>query len=263
VHAIILLVHGDPVVRDSVGESLRVRGIGVVPLSSVPDALSAAAAVQATAVLLDPELLVRERTRLGSKLEELSGRAVRVIALTHQPTAVEADAIRRHGATALIRPLAENRLAENLLVLADLATQPQIPSPPATEPVRLASSTVLLVDDSETIRMLASRMLTAAGYRVFTASNAANALRIVASGIEIHAVVSDLLMPGMDGFELKHEIDRSRDVPMPFVLVTAEASAANREMALRLGSSAFVAKPLDAKTLVAAVAELLAGRSSG
>ena len=103
----------------------------------------------------------------------------------------------------------------------------------------------------------ATKVLTGAGYRVLTASHAANALRIVNAGLDVVAVISDLLMPGMDGFELKYEIDRARDKPMPFLLLTGSATPENRAIAERLALSEFAAKPLKGSSLVQAVERLL------
>lgn len=257
----VLLVHADPDDRLRLAATVAARSIGVVPVANIADALFAATAARPAAAAIEPAQLTSERgTRLATRFAEAAGHAVRLVALTNKPTALETDALRRHGATPLLHPLEDIRLADNLEVLVEStlggAVVPDVTLAEATKP---SASTILVVDDSETIRTLVSKYLAAAGYRVITASHAANALRIVGSGVRIDAVVSDLLMPGMDGFELKHEIDRTRDASIPFVLITGEATAENRKIALELGSSDFVAKPILAEPLVRAIERLLAG----
>ena len=261
----VLLVHQDTNLRLQLAVTIAAREIGVVPVETIADALFACTAAKPAAVAIEPDQLANERGgRLSTRFSEAAGQPVRVIALTHTPSVLESDAMRRHGATSLLYPLHDQRLADNLEVLVESTTgNMPVPAAKPLEPSPAAkaarSQTILVVDDSETIRTVVSKFLAAEGFRVFTASHAANALRMVGSGVPIHLVVSDLLMPGMDGFELKQEIDRGRDRPMPFLLMTGEATPENREIAMKLGSSDFIAKPIQKEPLLRAVEKLLAG----
>jgi signal transduction histidine kinase/ActR/RegA family two-component response regulator len=117
---------------------------------------------------------------------------------------------------------------------------------------------VLVVDDDEDARELLARMLTAHGARVSRASGAREALLLV-SEIRPDVVISDIGMPGLDGYEL---IRHLRSLPpeeggaTPSIAVTAFARAEDRARAILEGYQLHLAKPLSATELVAAIASL-------
>jgi CheY-like chemotaxis protein len=68
---------------------------------------------------------------------------------------------------------------------------------------QLLTLTVLVVDDDDGVRHIIARQLEQAGYHVLTAANGVEALTVLEqSGIEVHLVVCDLLMPRLDGYQL-------------------------------------------------------------
>jgi two-component system cell cycle sensor histidine kinase/response regulator CckA len=72
------------------------------------------------------------------------------------------------------------------------------------------SGTVLLVEDEPMVRSVAERALTRHGYKVVTADNGEDALEIVNSGEPIDLLISDVVMPGMDGPTMVREARKSR-----------------------------------------------------
>jgi PAS domain S-box-containing protein len=114
-----------------------------------------------------------------------------------------------------------------------------------------ATGTVLVVDDEEPIRFLARAVLEVSGFTVLTASDGAEALRIFANhGGEIHAVLLDVVMPGLDAAEVVTEIQLLK----PEVRVVVSSGFNQQETAGRLGGmtpSAFLHKPYDPAELVA------------
>jgi len=121
---------------------------------------------------------------------------------------------------------------------------------------------VLLVDDSFTTRALERSVLEAAGFAVVAVADAEAAL-VELDAEWYDAVVSDVSMPGMNGFDLCATIrktDRLRSLPV--VLVTSLASDADRRRGLEAGADAYVAKQeFDHEMLVAKLNELL-GRAA-
>src|SRR5688572_18773190 len=71
--------------------------------------------------------------------------------------------------------------------------------------------TVLIVDDEEPIRRLVDRILTHAGYVTATASNGPDALRVAGTLASLDMLVTDMMMPGMDGGELARRLRGDRD----------------------------------------------------
>ena len=114
----------------------------------------------------------------------------------------------------------------------------------------IAVPSVLVVDDDPHIRALVARVLRRHGYDVRTAAGGTEALAEVAR--EAPAVVlSDLLMPGMNGVELAGLL-RSGPAPLPVVLFSASADP------VKLPGVPFVPHPLRRERLLGAVAEAMA-----
>jgi PAS domain S-box-containing protein/putative nucleotidyltransferase with HDIG domain len=124
-------------------------------------------------------------------------------------------------------------------------------------------STILVVDDLEQNRYLLRTMLTAAGFEVLEAANGAEALELARRTLP-GLIISDILMPQMDGFALCREWkrdERLRDIP--FVFCTATYTDPRDEtLALQLGAARFIAKPIESETLLAIVREVLQAPAS-
>ena len=128
-----------------------------------------------------------------------------------------------------------------------------LPVGPFTE---LVDAHVLVVDDEDDARELVRRLLEERGASVWTAASAAEALALLATQ-PIDAMVSDIGMPGVDGYELMRRVRRgARSVPA--VALTAYARPEDAARALEAGYRAHLAKPFDPSKMLAAVAEMLA-----
>lgn len=116
---------------------------------------------------------------------------------------------------------------------------------------------ILLVDDDEAIRHLLSRLLTGLGCDVVTAPDGVAALELATHGPPPDLVISDVVMPRLDGLALA-ECLRSA-CPDVEVLLMSGFSNALAERPLPPGT-AFVAKPIDIPLFIASVRRLLASR---
>ncbi|WP_375457537.1 response regulator, partial [uncultured Methylobacterium sp.] len=119
------------------------------------------------------------------------------------------------------------------------------------------ASTVLLVDDSAFFRDMLSPVLKAAGYRVVTAPGADAAMAVLQADARIDIVVTDLEMPGRDGFDLVAAMraDERRLATLPVIGLSGTVGAEAVERARTLAISDLVAK-FDRSGLIAALAEL-------
>ena len=128
-----------------------------------------------------------------------------------------------------------------------------------TQPVRLRSESILLVEDEPEVRALIERVLLSQGYRVCTASRPSEAIRI-ASGADARfdLLVTDVIMPGMDGRELARRL-LSDHPSLPVVYLSGySADAIGRHGVLGPGT-AFLEKPFRPDALVEKVREALDG----
>ena len=121
----------------------------------------------------------------------------------------------------------------------------------------------LVVDDERDARDLIERLLQEAGAHVATAASTDEALgRLERDRFDV--LVSDIGMPGRDGYELIHAV-RSRDAvrSMPAVALTAYARAEDRAKAIAAGYQRHLPKPVDPARVVSLVASLVRDRPSG
>jgi PAS domain S-box-containing protein len=119
----------------------------------------------------------------------------------------------------------------------------------------LAGLHILLVEDEPDARDLMQRVLNARGAQVTPASNAEQALAAFAAG-RPDVIVSDIGMPGQDGFALLREVRSRENGAVPAVALTALARPEDRSTALAAGYQAHVVKPVDLQALVHAICEV-------
>ena len=139
------------------------------------------------------------------------------------------------------------------------ATAAAAPPPKPAQPISDLSgtATVLLVEDEDAVRMAGVRVLVSRGYTVHEASSGVEALEIYSEiGGKVDIVVSDVVMPEMDGPTLLREL-RKRDPDIKFVFVSGyaeDAFARNLPAGAKFG---FLPKPFSLKQLATVVKEVL------
>jgi two-component system cell cycle sensor histidine kinase/response regulator CckA len=120
------------------------------------------------------------------------------------------------------------------------------------------SGTVLLVEDEPMVRSVAERALTRHGYKVITADNGEDALEILDSGEQIDLLISDVVMPGMDGPTMVAEARKERpDLKILFMSGYAEEQLRN---SINVGNVAFLPKPFSVQELAEAAKRTLAAK---
>jgi len=101
--------------------------------------------------------------------------------------------------------------------------------------------TILVVDDEPVVRKVLERSLLREGFRVVTAGNGVEGLERV-RGTKVDIVISDIMMPQMDGLEFLVEI--KSDFPhIPVILITGFADQFTGKQALEAGAEDFIVKP--------------------
>jgi chemosensory pili system protein ChpA (sensor histidine kinase/response regulator) len=122
-------------------------------------------------------------------------------------------------------------------------------------------ATVLVVDDSLTVRKITGRTLTREGYNVVVAKDGIEALeRMQVRAPDV--IVTDIEMPRMDGFDLTRNVradPRLKDLPV--IMITSRTADKHREHAAELGVTVFLGKPYEERELldnIAGVVRVLA-----
>jgi two-component system, OmpR family, phosphate regulon response regulator OmpR len=129
-----------------------------------------------------------------------------------------------------------------------------------TSPVRLrfdmnASRTILLVDDDTEMRRMLATYLVGRGFIVVQANDGEDALRQVARA-RPDLVLSDQMMPRMDGLELVRRLRAAGD-QLPVVMMTARGETIDRIIGLEFGCDDYVPKPFDPRELAARIDAVL------
>ncbi len=114
---------------------------------------------------------------------------------------------------------------------------------------------ILVVEDDRNQRKLIEAALTRSGYNVFTAEDGDQALTVM-DAEQVDLVITDIMMPNTDGFELTEAI-RGAKMNMPILVVTAREGFPDKARGFELGVDDYMVKPIDIGELVLRVKALL------
>jgi len=269
----VVLLHPDRVKRERLAKALRARGLPVLDAVSVEEGLDVSDGVPVRYVVVETSILLTESYAIETRfsLRNVGGAAVQVVALTHVAAAKEVANFQKHGAILLPQP-PDN--VDMLALVLGASPEALVPNAPTVEagllnppPERLEDDNagagsaeapkktdgdtplVLIIDDDELIRELVGDILLAVGYRVHPVASAMAAIRYMQRQGGVDIIVSDINMPVFDGYELKDMLDYARSsteegLRIPFVIITGEDTPEKYALAIRLGASGFVPKPI-------------------
>ncbi|NEZ58407.1 hybrid sensor histidine kinase/response regulator, partial [Adonisia turfae] len=132
---------------------------------------------------------------------------------------------------------------------------------PPEEPAKVKSEpTVLIVDDSITVRELLSMSFNKVGYRVEQARDGQEAWEKLRSGLPCDLVFCDIEMPRMDGLELLSRLQKDDGLQqIPIAMLTSRGADRHRQMAVDLGASGYFTKPYLEEALLDAANKMLHG----
>ncbi|MDB9375723.1 hybrid sensor histidine kinase/response regulator, partial [Nodularia sphaerocarpa] len=137
--------------------------------------------------------------------------------------------------------------------------QPEEPNVPETT-VEKFDPTVLIVDDSITVRELLSLTFIKAGYRVEQARDGQEAWDKLRSGLPCDIVFCDIEMPRCDGLELLSRIQKDSSLNhLPIAMLTSRGADKHRQMAIQFGASGYFTKPYLEEALLEAAVRMLKG----
>ncbi len=119
------------------------------------------------------------------------------------------------------------------------------------------AKTILIVDDSPSIRQVVGIALKGAGYDVIEACDGVDALKKL-TGVKIHLIITDVNMPNMDGITFVQE---AKKIPAykftTMMMLTTESADAKKQAGKAAGAKAWLTKPFQPPTLMAAVSKLV------
>jgi two-component system, chemotaxis family, chemotaxis protein CheY len=118
--------------------------------------------------------------------------------------------------------------------------------------------TILIVDDSESVREMLTYSLEDAGYNILAGTDGEDALKYFADNRKIHLVITDLHMPRLDGIGFIKKVrflDNYRYVPILFL--TTESQGSKKEEAKKAGATGWLVKPFVADKLLTIIKKVL------
>lgn len=109
---------------------------------------------------------------------------------------------------------------------------------------------ILLIEDNEQNRYLATFLLEKSGYTVVPAPNGATGVEL-GSSFRPKGILLDIQLPGMDGYQVARALRRNPALnDVPIIAVTSYAMAGDREKAMEAGCDGYIEKPIDPETFV-------------
>jgi two-component system, chemotaxis family, chemotaxis protein CheY len=119
------------------------------------------------------------------------------------------------------------------------------------------AKTIMIVDDSASMRQVVGIAIKGAGYDLIEAADGKDALSKL-TGEKIHLIVSDINMPNMDGITFVKEVKQLANYKFtPIIMLTTEVDDVKKQAAKDAGAKAWVNKPFQPTTLLAAIAKLV------
>lgn len=114
---------------------------------------------------------------------------------------------------------------------------------------------ILVVEDDKELLDLFCTVLNENGFTAIPATDGLNAFDIL-DDIDVDLVISDVMMPGMDGFEMTKAL-REANYTMPILMITAKGNSADKREGFRVGTDDYMVKPIDVNEMVWRVEALL------
>ncbi len=119
------------------------------------------------------------------------------------------------------------------------------------------AKTIMIVDDSASLRQVVSIALKGAGFEVIEACDGQDALSKL-NGQKIHLIISDVNMPNMDGISFVREAKKLPNYKFtPVIMLTTESQEAKKQAGQAAGAKAWVVKPFQPAQMLTAVSKLI------
>ena len=219
-------------------------------------------AVHVDDVLGNREVVVKHIGPHLARMEGIAGATTLgdgEIVLIYNPVVLAQRWERERGATAPARPVlaALQHSGQTGAVAEFVDAGAAVPVPGL-----MTQPTVMVVDDSLTVRKASQRLLTRAGYQVVLARDGVDALRQLQE-VMPDAMLVDIEMPNMDGFDLTRNVRAdARTSRMPLVMITSRTAEKHRRYAAEIGVNVYLGKPFNEDELLRTLQQLIGEKAA-
>ncbi|WP_315791726.1 response regulator [Fischerella sp. JS2] len=256
----LLIVEDDENQRQSIVTLIGNGDVATTAVSTGTQALSAIANGQFDCVVLDLGLPDMSGFELIEQIKKLpTGETLPIIIYTaRELTRSEDTQLRRIAETIIVKDVRspERLLDETALFLHRV--QANLPAPKRqileqlqTSDTLLAGKKILIIDDDVRNIFALTSMLERYQMQVLYAENGRDGIAVLENNADINAILMDVMMPEMDGYETTRRI---RSIPrfksLPIIALTAKAMQGDREKCIEAGASDYITKPVDTEQLL-------------
>ena len=184
-----------------------------------------------------------------------------IIILTSRSGQKHRNLAKQLGANAYFtKPYIEQEFLKELRkILKPDNTQTNKPS--STIPLLSVSKTILVIDDSSTLRRTMTLTLEHKGYQVLQAKDGQEGLDMMQKNPHINLVICDVEMPNVNGFEflsLRRKNNQFKQIPV--VMLTSRSGQKHRDLAKNLGADSYFTKPYVEEDFMAQIEKIIAGK---
>ncbi|SPD63775.1 Chemosensory pili system protein ChpA (Sensor histidine kinase/response regulator) [Cupriavidus taiwanensis] len=187
------------------------------------------------------------------------------IVLIYNPVVLAQRFVRERGRSLPLDPPALPQSTQQPAVAPQPGAVAELARDGTAEPVAglAAQPTVMVVDDSLTVRKATQRLLGRAGYHVVLARDGVDALKQL-QDVMPDAMLVDIEMPHMDGFDLTRNVrSDARTAHLPLVMITSRTAEKHRRYAEEIGVNVYLGKPYNEDELLGTLHRLLGERAAG
>ena len=256
----LLVVEDDENQRLSIVELIGNTDVATTAVSTASEALQAIRNGQFDCVVLDLGLPDMSGFELIEQIKKLpNGETLPIIVYTaRELTRAEDVQLRRIAETIIVKDVRspERLLDETALFLhrvqADLpAPKRQILEQLQNSDFQLAGKKVLIIDDDVRNIFALTSMLERYQMQIFYAENGSDGIAVLENNPDINAILMDVMMPEMDGYETTRRIrSNPKFKSLPIIALTAKAMQGDREKCIEAGASDYITKPVDIEQLL-------------
>jgi chemotaxis family two-component system sensor histidine kinase/response regulator PixL len=159
---------------------------------------------------------------------------------------------------ARVKPTNSSALTYQVAAPSTLTPLPALPPKGLTSVRTVQLPTILVVDDSTTLRRTMALFLEREGFRVLQARNGQEAIDQLQAGTAVRLIVCDIEMPNMNGFEfLSYRRQDPNLLDIPVVMLTSRSNDKHRWLAMQLGATAYFTKPYLEQEFLSALKDLI------
>ena len=259
---VILAVEDDEVLAALYASVLGKAGLAVVAAPTLAAADSALREHDVAVVLLDLFLPDGDgRSWLRGLRADPARAALPVIVIAGSAVAeAQVDFFELGVPTIITKPVSPQVLSAAVHAALNRRAQQAAPTPPPA-PSAPRPGVVLLAEDDDVVAALVQHRLTREGFQVLRAQDGVGALEVARSSA-LGLVILDIMLPGMDGFELLGRLRKdARTATVPIIMLTGLGGERDVERALALGADDYVLKPFSPVELTARVNRLVRART--